>query len=269
MTAPTTVGAARIRGRRAGRMHWLAPIVFALVLVTAWELAVRAGVVAEVFLPAPSTLFGRFTQELAGGPLLQHTGVTLVEALVGSVIAVLVAVPLGYLVARVRWADLALTPYITASQAIPAVAIAPLLALWIGYGLAPIAILCAIVAFFPMLITTVLGVRALPTEVLEAARLDGASRWQSLRWVEAPLALPSVLAGVRAGAALSVTGAVVGEFTMGGHGLGLLLTLYRDANDTEGLFCALIMLVVLAVGLFIVLRILESLSRTRIKRKPA
>ena len=155
MTTPTTVGAARIRGRRAGRMHWLAPIVFALVLVTAWELVVRAGVVAEVFLPAPSTLFGRFTQELAGGPLLQHTGVTLVEALVGSVIAVLVAVPLGYLVARVRWADLALTPYITASQAIPAVAIAPLLALWIGYGLAPIAILCAIVAFFPMLITTV------------------------------------------------------------------------------------------------------------------
>ena len=268
MTAhPAAASIAPRRRQRADRLTLIAPIVLAAVAVTVWEVIVRAKLVAEVFLPAPSSLAARFVTELTQGPLWRHTWVTLTEALVGTALAVAIAVPLGYLIARVRWADYALTPYVTASQAVPAVAIAPLLALWVGYGLAPIAILCAIVAFFPMLITTVLGVRSLPADVLEAARLDGASRWQSLWWVEAPIALPSVLAGVRAGAALSVTGAVVGEFTMGGRGLGMLLTLFRDANDTEGLFATLLMLVALAVGLFVALRILEALARTRFRNR--
>jgi NitT/TauT family transport system permease protein len=240
-----------------------APAGLAVALLFAWEFAVRGGLIAAEFLPAPTDLAGRFITEVTSGPLLEYTRVTLLEALLGTLIAVLVAVPVGYLIARVVWVDLAVTPYVTASQAIPAVALAPLLALWIGYGLTPIAILCAIVAFFPMLVTTVLGVRALPSDVIEAARLDGAHRWQSLLWVEAPLAMPSVLAGLRAGTALSITGAVVGEFTMGGRGLGMLLTLYRDANDTEGLFATLVMLVILAVGLFTILRVLEAVLASR------
>lgn len=247
----------------------LAPVLLAIAAVTVWETAVRSGAVSEAFLPAPSDLIVRFWLELTRGPLFEYTGQTLVAALLGTVIATLVAVPLGYLIARIAWVDMAVTPYVTASQAIPAVAVAPLLALWIGYGLAPIAILCAVVAFFPMLITTVIGVRALPQEVLEAAKLDGATTWQSLLWVEAPLAMPSVLAGIRAGVALSVTGAVVGEFTMGGQGLGMLLTLYRDANDTEGMFATLFMLAFLAVGMFTALRILEAVANRRQRRSSA
>lgn len=247
----------------------LAPVLLAVATVTVWETAVRAGAVSEVFLPAPSDLAARFWLELTEGPLLEHTGETLAAALLGTVIATVVAVPLGYLIARVAWVDMAVTPYVTASQAIPAVAIAPLLALWIGYGLTPIAILCAVVAFFPMLITTVIGVRSLPQEVLEAAKLDGANVWQSLFWVEAPLAMPSVLAGIRGGVALSVTGAVVGEFTMGGQGLGMLLTLYRDANDTEGMFATLFMLAFLAVGMFTILRVLQWLAGRRQRRPGA
>ncbi|MFD2675154.1 ABC transporter permease [Gulosibacter bifidus] len=240
-----------------------APIALAVVLLGAWEWFVRSGGVAEVFLPAPSALAERFWLECAEGPLLKHAGVTLIEALCGTGIAIAVALPLGYLVARVAWIRLTLTPYITASQAVPAVAVAPLLALWIGYGLTPVAILCAIVAFFPMLVTTTLGVRAVPTEVLEAARLDGANWAQTLVWVEGPLMLPSVLTGIRAGIALSVTGAVVGEFTMGGKGLGQLLTLFRDANDTEGLFATLVMLVALAIALFTAVYLLERLAGQR------
>lgn len=209
-----------------------------------------------------------FWEYLTSGLLLSHAGLTLAEALLGSLIAVLVAVPLGYLVARQPIVNMAASPYIAASQAIPAIAIAPLLVLWIGYGLAPVAILCAITAFFPMLITTVLGVRQLPHDVLEAARLDGANAWQSLWWVEAPLALPSVLAGIRAGVTLSITGAVVGEFTMGGQGLGMLLTLFRDANDTTGMFATLVMLVLLAVALFTALRILELWISARQPKAP-
>ncbi|MGO1545565.1 MAG: ABC transporter permease [Gulosibacter sp.] len=244
----------------------VAPVALAAVVLVVWELAIRTGAVSEAFLPAPSDLFARFWLELTQGPLLTHTEETLIAALMGTVLATLVAVPLGYFIAKVSWVDLAFTPYVTASQAIPAVAVAPLLALWIGYGLTPIAILCAVVAFFPMLITTVIGVRALPQDVLEAAKLDGANAWQSLAWVEAPLAMPSILAGIRAGVALSVTGAVVGEFTMGGQGLGMLLTLYRDANDTEGMFATLFMLAFLAVGMFTILQVLQSLANKRQRR---
>ena len=240
-----------------------APLALAAALLIAWELYVRLGGISETFLPAPSTLAQRLWLECTRGPMLRHTGVTLTEALYGTGIAVIIALPLGYLIGRVRWIRHTLTPYIAASQAIPAVALAPLLALWIGYGLTPIAILCAIVAFFPMLVTTVLGIRAIPTDVLEAARLDGANWAQTLRWVEGPLMLPSVLAGVRAGIALSVTGAVVGEFTMGGKGLGMLLTLFRDANDTAGLFATLITLVALALGLFTAIYLLEHLASRR------
>jgi NitT/TauT family transport system permease protein len=99
--------------------------------------------------------------------------------------------------------------------------------------------------------------------------LDGAGWFQSLVWVEAPLAMPSVLAGLRAGIALSVTGAVVGEFTMGGEGLGMLLTLYRDADDTEGMFATLVMLAGMAVLLFTIIRVAEALSsvRTRLRTR--
>ncbi|SJM67949.1 Hydroxymethylpyrimidine ABC transporter, transmembrane component [Gulosibacter sp. 10] len=251
-------------------MRWpqvAAPVLFAAVIVLVWQLAVGTGAVSSAFLPAPSDLIRRFWLELTQGPLLDHTITTLAAAIYGTVLATLVAVPLGYLIAKVRWVDLAMTPYVTASQAIPAVAVAPLLALWIGYGLTPIAFLCAVVAFFPMLITTVLGVQSLPQDVLEAAKLDGANAWQSLRWVEAPLAMPSVLAGIRAGVALSVTGAVVGEFTMGGQGLGMLLTLYRDANDTEGMFATLFTLAFLAVGMFTLLRVLQSVVARAITKE--
>ncbi|GGA65934.1 riboflavin transport system permease protein RibX [Pseudoclavibacter endophyticus] len=242
----------------ADRARVLAPVGLGIVVLVIWQSASLLGLVPQQFLPSPIDLADRLWGDLARGELLAYAWVTLGEAITGSLIAVCIAVPVGYLVARIAIVDYALTPYVAASQAVPAIALAPLLVLWVGYGLFPIAILCAITAFFPMLITTSLGVRGLPQDVLEAARLDGANAWQSLWHIEAPLALPSVLAGVRGGAALSITGAVVGEFTMGGNGLGMLLTLYQGANDVVGLFSTLTVLVVLAVSLFTVLRLLEA-----------
>ena len=241
----------------ADRARILAPLGLGLVVLVLWQLASTAGLLPSRFLPAPLALAQRFWHDVTAGRMLGFAWTTLVEALAGSLIAILIAVPLGYLVARVVLVDYAFAPYVAASQAVPAIAIAPLLVLWVGYGLFPIAVLCAITAFFPMLITTALGVRGLPADVLEAARLDGAGAWQSLWHVEAPLALPSVLAGVRGGTTLSITGAVVGEFTMGGSGLGMLLTLHQGANDVVGMFSTLVMLIALAVTLYTLLRLLE------------
>jgi len=129
-------------------------------------------------------------------------------------------------------------PYDPVKDFVPVtkIAIAPLLVLWIGYGTVPIAVLCAIIAFFPMVTTTVVGLRSLDMRVVENALLDGASAGQRLWHVEGPMAAPAILAGVRGGVVLTMTGAVVGELVMGGAGLGTLLTLTREAADTAGLF---------------------------------
>jgi len=247
------------RGTYATPWRILAPIALAVAVLVIWQLLSGTGAISTQFLPSPAALAVRVAVELGHPTIWQHAAVTLTEAVLGTLLAALIALPLGYAVARVRAISLAAMPYIIASQAVPAIAIAPLLALWIGYGLPPIVLLCAVIAFFPMLITTIIGLRSLDREIVEAAVLDGAGWWPRLVHIEAPLAAPSVLAGVRAGAALSVTGAVVGEFTMGGQGLGMLLTLYRDAYDTEGLFAVLIVLVALALALFGLVGLIQRL----------
>ncbi|MFH8370254.1 ABC transporter permease [Streptomyces sp. NPDC018031] len=188
---------------------------------------------------------------------MQYTRETLWEALAGGALGIGVALPLGYLIARSRIAAAALQPYLAATQAIPAVALAPLLALWLGYGMLPIAVLCALLVFFPILVNTVLGLRNVDPEVMGAARVDGVTWWGMLWYIELPLALPSILAGVRNGLTLSFTGAVVGEFVMGGEGLGQLLTVQRQEGDTVGLFSTILMLSILAVGLYGAVRLIE------------
>ncbi|MFF2044085.1 ABC transporter permease [Kitasatospora sp. NPDC058170] len=229
-----------------------------MLLLGLWAAAVDGGAVSPFFLPHPADLAREFVAELGRDTLLDATGTTLYESLAGVGLGTAVALPLGYLLARSRLAARALQPYLAATQAVPAVALAPLLALWLGYGTWPVVVLCALMVFFPILVNTVLGIRGLDQEVLAAARVDGVGRWGMMRHIEFPLALPSVLAGIRTGVTLSVTGAVVGEFVMGGEGLGQLLAVQRNGSDTLGMFSTLLMLSLLAVALYALMRLLEG-----------
>lgn len=246
--------------RTAGRLRpatVLPPLVFGLLLLSAWEAVTRTKTVSAFFLPAPGTVAQAFVDAVTDGGLLDYTWQTVVESAAGSGLGIAAALPLGYLMARSTVAARALQPYLAASQAVPAVALAPLLALWIGYGLLPIAILCALLVFFPMLVNTMLGLRELDPEVLNAARVDGVGHWGMLRHIEFPLALPSILAGVRTGCTLSITGAVVGEFVMGGEGLGQLLAVQRGQADSTGLFVSLLTLTLLAAVTYGTVRLAE------------
>ena len=237
----------------------LPPVIFGLVLLVTWEIVTSTGLVAEFYLPAPGDLAQYFFDDLVHGSLLDYTKETVREALAGSGMGIGVALPLGYLIARSDLAAAALQPYLAASQAVPAVALAPLLVLWLGYGLLPIAVLCSLLVFFPILVNTVLGLRSVDSEVMGAARVDGVGWWGMLWYIEFPLALPSILAGVRNGFTLSITGAVVGEFVVGGEGLGTLLSVQRQETDTVGLFSTLLMLALLAACLYGVIRLIERL----------
>jgi NitT/TauT family transport system permease protein len=148
-------------------------------------------------------------------------------------------------------------PYLAASQAIPAVALAPLLVIWLPYGLPPIALLCALIVFFPAVVTTTLSIRMLDRDVLAAARTDGAGWWALVRHIELPLALPGILAGLRTSLTLSITGAVVGEFVVGDRGLGGLLNIARGQFDSALAFATLLMLALLATTLYLLARLIE------------
>lgn len=246
------------RHRRRDRLRATSPLVLGALLLGMWEVVTHLQLVPSVFLPAPTAVARRLWEGLTRGDLLSYTWVTFGEALLGSLLGAAVALPLGYLVARQRWAAAALQPYIAASQALPAVALAPLLVIWVGYGLLPVVLLCSLLVFFPILLATVLGLRTLDPDVLDAARLDGASGWWLLRHIEGPMALPSLLTGLRNGFTLSVTGAVVGEFVMGGTGLGMALSVQANSADTTALFATLVLLAAMAVGMFGLLRLLED-----------
>ena len=246
--------------RRTRRLVLLTPLALGAAVLLGWEAVSRAGLVPAFFLPAPTAVAARLWTDLTAGGLLGYTALTLTEALLGSVLGTAVALPLGYLIARNRWAAAGLQPYVAASQALPAVALAPLLVIWVGYGLLPIVLLCALLVFFPILLATILGLRTLDPEGVDAARLDGAHGWAMVRHIEAPMALPTLLTGLRNGFTLSVTGAVVGEFVMGGRGLGMVLSVQANSADTTGLFATLVVLAALAVGMYTLLRVVERLA---------
>ena len=259
--APSRGGAAPPRARRwrLGSIGFLPALVVAVIVLALWQLMTATRAVSPFLLPTPGDVLASFWQKLTdpNDNLLSYAWTTLVESVAGCALGAAIALPLGYSVARSRLLARALQPYLAASQALPAVAIAPLLALWLGYGLSPVIVLCALIVFFPMVITTVLGLRLLDRDVLDAARVDGAGRWALLRHIELPLALPSILAGFRASLTLSITGSVVGEFVVGGKGLGELLLIDRESTDSPGVFATLLALALLAAVLYGAARLFE------------
>lgn len=175
----------------------------------------------------------------------------------GMVVGVSAAVMLGYLLAKSRRVERLISPYLVASQAVPVVAIAPLLVRWFGPGLLSKVLICALIVFFPVLVNTIVGVRSVPEDLHDLMRSLLASRWDTIRLLELPAALPILLGGLRIGATLSVIGAVVGEFVGADRGLGFLINIGRGLYDTTLVFVAIFTLVAMALSLYGLVLLLE------------
>jgi NitT/TauT family transport system permease protein len=250
-------------------LRWLRAAAPALLLGVAalalWQLVTASGAVSRYFLPAPGDVMRAWLRGvgLSGSstratPLLLSYGLTtLVESVAGFLLGTAIAIPLGYGIARSQVLARALQPYLAAMLALPAVAVAPLLVLWLGYDAPPIIALCALIVFFPMVVNTALGLRTLDRDVLDAARVAGAHGWSLFRYMEFPLALPSILAGLRLGLTLSITGAVVGEFVVGDQGLGGLLIIASSQFNKPLVFATLFTLGLLAAILYGLARLAE------------
>ncbi len=242
---------------RSEALGWLVVPLSLILGLIGWQWLVTARDIPVFILPPPGRVATRFVAAVADGTWWANTSVTLVESLLGFALGFVVASILGYLLAHLPLLERLVSPYIAASQALPVVAIAPILLLWLGFGLLPKVIVAAIVVFFPMLINTIGGLRRIDPALREVAQVYGANRWQTFRYVEVPLALPTILGGTRIGFTLAVTGATIAEFMGADRGLGLLLNVSKGLFDTPLLFVALLTLVGIAMLAYGLVALLE------------
>lgn len=223
------------------------PVILGLVLLLGWYFATRPGGIPSIIIPAPGDVFASLWSGISTGIYWSNALVTLQESLFGFLIALFVALPLGYGLAKSRLLAAAIQPYLSAGQAIPALVIIPLLQIWLGYGLLPNMVICTLVVLFPMVMNTILGVQTIDATLADAARVEGASGWSMLAHIEFPLALPAILTSIRTGFTLSIMGAIVGEFVGGGdQGLGALVVQAKNQYNMPFMFATLIVLATLA-----------------------
>lgn len=253
---PTSVG--RLRPRR----RWIGtggPVLVSLVVfVLAWQLVVYVSGFRSYILPGPWTVLQRFVGAWADGTMWPHFERTLVEVLLGFGIGASIALATGVLLARSRLAERLLSPYLVAAQATPVLALAPLIALWFGTGLASKLVITTLIVFFPVTVATMVGVRSVDPRLREMARSFRASTWQTIVRIEVPAALPAILGGMRVGVTLAVIGAIVAEWAGGDKGLGVLINIARASLfDTPLMFAALATLALMGVSLYLIMVLIE------------
>ena len=235
---------------------WLLP--FSLTgIIALWATVVHVTNLAPFILPGPDRVAHRFVQMVSAGSLFRHSSVTIIEVLAGLATGMISALLLGYVLAKSWVVEQMLSPLIVASQAVPIVALAPLLVIWFGPGMTSKILVCALVVFFPMLISVIVGLRSVEPDLIDLMHSLEASRWQILVKLELPSALPNLLGGLKIGATLAVIGAVVGEFTGADQGLGFLVMQSRGLYDTAQMFVAFGALASIALVLYGIALVLE------------
>jgi NitT/TauT family transport system permease protein len=237
--------------------RWVTPLG-GLLALAAWEAAARLGNLPAYILPAPSRIGQRLLVAAGDGSLLRNAAATLLEVVLGLAAGVILATCFGYLLGKSRLFERLLSPFLIASQAVPVVAIAPLLVVWFGPGITSKILICCLIVFFPVLVNTVVGVRAVPENLRDLMRSMQATPWQTFVHLEIPAALPVFLGGLRVGATLSVIGAVVGESLGSDSGLGFLINVGRGQYDTPLVFVGILTLVAMALCLYGLVMILEK-----------
>jgi putative hydroxymethylpyrimidine transport system permease protein len=233
----------------------MAALALVVVLLAGWELLVRAAVVDPLILPAPTDVVQALWTDRS--VLAPDLATTAYEVVIGLVAAVAAGVAIALAMHLSPAARRALRPLVIGSQAVPVPVIAPLVVLVLGFGLAPKILLIALVCFFPVAINLHDGLRAADPDAGKVLRSLNATRWQTLRMLEAPSALPAAFTGVRVAAAVAVIGAVFAEWAGSDSGLGHTLLTANGQLLTARAFAATLLLIALAVGLYGAVALLE------------
>ncbi len=251
-TLPTLsihIRAASKTERSRAWLRLIAPVAL-LFILAAWQLFIPESGPTSLILPRPSAILARFSQIIANGTLPRELAVTTFEIAAGLLLGVGSAFGIGYSIAHSRMLEQVIGPYLVGFQALPIVAIAPALILWLGPGLASNALICAFIVFFPMLMSTVLGIKQIDPEQRALMHAFAATRWQVFTKLELPAALPALISGLKISAILAVAGAVVAEGVTPLGGLGSLLYAARSRYDSALAFACVFTLTAFALALY-------------------
>ena len=212
-------------------------LLFLFLILGIWQIATTAAQVPLWLFPSPAQIGAAFweTRQL----IWMHTLTTLLETSAGFILAVLLALITAGLMVLSSWFKRLLYPYLIISQTVPLIAIAPLLILWLGYGLLPKILIVVLVCFFPITVSLIEGLELTDTDLLNLLKSMGATRWQIFYIVRWPHALPSLFAGLKIAATYSVMGAVIGEWLGSSSGLGVYLTRSSHSFLTDRVFAVI------------------------------
>jgi NitT/TauT family transport system ATP-binding protein len=244
--------------KKAARHYerFLIPVgVLAFILL--WAFASRVSGLPEFIFPKPSTVWQRFLSALSERIVLSNLFVTARESLLGFLLGSSAAFLLGYMLAKFRTAERVLSPYIVALQAIPIVALAPLLIIWFGFGMETKVLIASLVIFFPILINSVVGIRSADREIMELLTALDAGPFKTFFKLELPSALPVLFGGLKLGITYSVIGAVIGEFLGASAGLGALVNMARASFDTALVFVSIILLGLMGIFFYLIVSLVE------------
>lgn len=231
------------------------PAVFVAILFVAWWVVTENEWVAPYILPSPGDTWDALANNAAylGG----HTWVTTVETVIGFAIAVVVGELVAVMMIYSKTVEKTAYPLILFAQVIPKIAVAPLFVVWLGFGMEPKIVVAVLMAFFPIVVSGMAGLKSVDPEILELTSTMGASSIKTFLKVRLPASLPQLFSGLKIAATLAVTGAVVGEFVGANEGLGYVILQANGNIDTAMLFAALIIMSLMGVLLFALIQIAE------------
>lgn len=220
-------------------------VAVVVLFLAAWEGTARLGWISPFFFSSPSEVFDVIRVWYARGHIFGNMGFTLAEAFIGLVIGAVLGTAIGFALAFLPRVAAVVEPFMAIMNSFPRLTLAPLFIVWFGFGITSKVLIAAILAFFPILTNTVLGVKSIDRGHRDVMVSLNATRWQIFRRLELPSALPYIITGMEVGIVLAIIGAIVGEYLGGNDGLGHLLVSRMNAFETDGLFAVMIHMTIL------------------------
>jgi NitT/TauT family transport system permease protein len=239
--------------------EWLISLAILVAFLAAWELFVRLRNLPALVLPGPGLVARAVVELLAEGTIWPHLWATLAEVVLGFAFGSAIGLSLGAAVAFSERLGRIIRPYIVASQAMPKLALAPIMVVWFGFDLTPKIVIAALISFFPLFENMVAGLQAVEPDQVELFRSLRANRWQTFIKLRLPSSVPFVLAGRRVALILSLVGAVVGEFVGANNGLGALIIAAQGTMNTPLMFAVFVILTLLGIALSLLADVVERL----------
>jgi NitT/TauT family transport system permease protein len=244
--------------RRERALNILLPFIAVIAFLVLWSAGVRVFEIPDYLLPAPEDVIRRIARDWY--VLARNASYTVQSVLSGFAAAVLASVPLAFAVVLSRSVERVTMPFLVMSQTIPKVAIAPILVVWLGFGILPKIAIVFLIAFFPIVVSTVVGLKSVESDMIDLVRSMGARTLKIMLRVRGPTALPQMFAGFKIAICLSVVGAIVGEFVGSDKGLGYLLLTATGTLDGTLVWSALFILIAIGIVLFAMVSKLERLA---------